>query len=222
MLFDGKHRPKGLEFASCRVCNEATRKDELVVSLLSRFYPQQVKTIQLRDVKKLFRDAERHNPGLLAEMQILEQDKLHQKYAQNNLPSSVGFLRVDGPIVSNAVARFAAKLGFALHCEHTGTPVSQNGGVAVTWYSNVNIVTGDRMPNRLLSMLGPGQTLEMGSFRVPDQFRYSSLATDNNKMSGHLAVFRESFAIEAVVKNSKDHGQLTLPNTFFQVGCFLS
>jgi len=222
MLFDGKHRPKGLEFAACKTCNEATRKDELVVSLLSRSYPDAANETQRKDVKKLLRHADRRNPGLLSEMWVSEQKAHHDRYSAYGVPDGAGYLRTNGPIVTKAIARFAAKLGMALHCEVTAKPLPVGGGVAVGWYSNLNAIMGDRMPNEMLAVLGRGLTLEQGSFRVPDQFRYASVATDDSIMSGHIAVFRESFAIQMIANAKGNEGAPSAPDTFFEIGCFLN
>lgn len=38
-IFDGKHRPKGMEFGACKECNEASREADLVAATLSRMMP---------------------------------------------------------------------------------------------------------------------------------------------------------------------------------------
>jgi hypothetical protein len=38
-MFRGRRRPKGLEFASCKNCNEGTGRADLVAALLSRVAP---------------------------------------------------------------------------------------------------------------------------------------------------------------------------------------
>ncbi|GAB5461397.1 MAG: hypothetical protein HoeaKO_14880 [Hoeflea alexandrii] len=103
-----------------------------------------------------------------------------------------------------AVERFIAKLGLALHFAATGRIVPEVGGVVVTWYSNLDSYAG-RLPE-LLPYLGPGQTLRAGRQEVSKQFRYSSTASDDGALSGHVAVFRESFAGQMIVmENIADH-----------------
>lgn len=38
-IFDGKHRPQGMEFGACKECNEGAREADLVVATLSRMMP---------------------------------------------------------------------------------------------------------------------------------------------------------------------------------------
>lgn len=204
ILFDGKQRPKGLEFGACTICNAATRRDEVVVALVSRIYPNPTSSTGKAEIRKIMRSAERNNPGLLQEM-YADQLQTLSKYQDHlyKLPTW-NFLSLDGPIAAAAMERFIAKLGFALHYAATNRIVPSEGGVVVSVYSNLESFIG-RLPE-LLPHLGPGQTLRAGRQEVSKQFRYSSIASEDGSLSGHVAVFRESFAAQMVVlENVAEH-----------------
>ncbi|QND16699.1 hypothetical protein HB775_07370 [Rhizobium leguminosarum bv. trifolii] len=202
VVFDGKHRPRGLEFPSCQACQDATRKAETVFAVLSRFYPDPTNSTQRAEFRKLMRAAERHNPGFHAEMDTDQVGHLHRLGNAAHVLPSWNFLNVGGPICTGSVSAFAVKLGLALHYEITQRIAPKGGVVVVARFSNVDAFTGD-MPDTL-ALFGDGQTLEMGKFRVAEQFEYSSVyAADTMSMSAHYATFRMSMALVMLVCHSE-------------------
>jgi hypothetical protein len=83
MMFRGKHRPKGLEFPSCKACNHGTSKSDLVASLLGRVWPDASTELEHKEFKKLLSAIRNNVPGLLEEMQI---GKAGQKLARREFP----------------------------------------------------------------------------------------------------------------------------------------
>lgn len=205
-IFDGKHRPRGLEFGACRVCNEASREADLVVAMLSRMMPSSKTEAGRAEVQRLINSALRI-PGLSKEL-APEPDQLgtlirYRKIAAQ-LPSWK-FIRIGGPIVARSMTIFASKLGLALHCATTGRILSTTGGIAVQWFSNLQAYQ-DELPREFLAMCGHGRTLSQGSFEVGDQFRAASIVPDDSgSMSAHFAVFRESFAVLMYATEQPDH-----------------
>jgi hypothetical protein len=83
MMFDGRQRPKGLEFPICLECNNGTSQSDQVASLLGRVYPDSGSEQQQYEIKKLLRGVSNSVPGLLEEMQI---GRAGQKFAQRDIP----------------------------------------------------------------------------------------------------------------------------------------
>ena len=124
-MFDGRQRPKGLEFPTCRECNNGTRLSDMVASLLGRAYPD----ARPDELKRLLHGVANNVRGLLEEMQV---DQVEQELAHRNIPSmpsGAGVLRTDGSILRNHIGVFGAKLGLALHYEAHVLPVPPAGGV---------------------------------------------------------------------------------------------
>jgi hypothetical protein len=92
------------------------------------------------------------------------------------------------------MGRFAAKLTLALHYHWTRRIVPCGGGVAIRWYSNFDAFTGE-LPNDLLQVIGPPDTLKQGKFQSGDQFMFAYASTEDARMSVHYATFRGSFAV---------------------------
>lgn len=194
MMFWGKHRPKGLEFSSCRTCNASTKHADLVASMIGRAAPDATTLHEQQEFKEILTAVSNNIPGLLQEMEI---GRGGQKFARKRLPiKEGGFLRVNGPLVSSYMQQFSCKLGFALFYEVTKSIVPKAGGVAARWFSNVERIDGT-FPQTIFDFLLPPTTLKQGQFHVSDQFEYSWRVADDNTTGMFFASFRRSFAVLA-------------------------
>lgn len=201
ICFRWKHRPKGLEFPSCEVCNAGASHADYVAGLVSRFYEPNGQTQYVDELTKMFRSVQTNIPGLLDEMKI---GRGGQKIALKNLPPDldVGVVRVSGPIVSKFMDVFALKMGLALHFETTGRPLSNNGGISIRWFSNYEKFTGE-FPEDLANFFGEAKTLKNGKREVSDQFQYSFAISEEKNFGAYFASFRMSFAVLAFVAQDK-------------------
>ena len=68
IMFRDRYRPKGLEFPSCRSCNEVTKHCDLVAAMLGRVYPDAKTDKDREEFKKLLQSINNNIPGLLQEM----------------------------------------------------------------------------------------------------------------------------------------------------------
>lgn len=196
MMFRGKERPKGLEFASCCFCNEGTRHADLIASTIGRVFPDSTTEMERAEYKQLIKAIKNNVPKVLEEMWL---EPKAQAFARTRLPTSLkgGVLRVDGPLVSAYMEAFAAKVGFALHYEASGQILPNGGVVFARWYSNVDQLEG-RFPTELTAMLPPPQTLRQGKKEVSDQFQYSFKIAEDHSIGAYVATFRYAFAVIAM------------------------
>jgi hypothetical protein len=194
-LFDNRRRPKGLEFLACTACNAGARHVEHLLRLFSRIYPDPEGSSQ-DEVREIMRDVAARVPSVMLEMMPgPRQRRLFRE--TGDLPEEVHPLTV-GQTMHEAIERFAAKLGFALHYNKTKRVVPASGGALVRWYSNHDLFTG-RFPAQLTEIVGPPETLRQGRFDVTRQFLYGSNALSDGTMTVHVASFRQSFAVMATV-----------------------
>ena len=120
-IFEGRQRPKGLEFPACAACNNGTGHADLVAAMLARVWPDAGTDVQRKDVLKIFRAIANNIPALLHEMDVgRASEKLARK--RHNLSEDVHPLRADGPLLTRHILTFAAKLGFALHYDAKARP----------------------------------------------------------------------------------------------------
>lgn len=196
-MFDQRQRPKGLEFPTCKNCNQGTRLADLVASLMGRMYPNSDSEFGRDELQKLLNAVSNNVPGLLEEMQV---GRAGQKLARRsipNMPVDASVLRANGPIMTSHMRTFAGKLGFALHFEAHGASIPKEGGVQPMYFTNVNAARGE-LPMEIINLLPSSSTLQQGKKHVRDQFTYAYLLTEERRHSVFYAVFRSSFAVAAV------------------------
>jgi hypothetical protein len=197
MMFLRKQRPKGLEFPSCRECNNGTSKSDLVASFVGRLSVDPSTEDAAAEVKRLFRSVRNNVPGLLQEMHI---GRAGQKLAGKTLPlqEGGGVVRTNGPLVTKHMLVFGAKLGFALHYEALQMVVPETGGVQPRWFSNAQAARGE-IPKELFSLLpATRHTLKQGRREVSNQFQYTWAITPGGNHALFYATFHRSFAIAVV------------------------
>jgi hypothetical protein len=194
-LFEGRQRPKGLEFPASLSCNNQTGHADLVASLLARSLPDAATPTSRRDLVKVLSAVANNVHGLLEEMDIPRgAEKLARKH--HGIPDDMHPLRADGPILSRHILTFAAKLGFALHFEMTNDFIPSAGGVQVMWFSNLQAMKGD-IPQELFDMLPGPKSLQQGRKGVGNQFKYSTAAGELGHML-YFASFSTSFAVAGI------------------------
>lgn len=220
-MFDGRQRPKGLEFPACRECNNGTSHSDQVASLMGRVYPDAAHQQGRDDIKRLLSGVGKNVPGLLREMQM---GRAAQKFALRDIPSmpaGSGVLRANGPILSKHMHAFGAKLGFAFHFEAHKSPVPTDGGVQTMYFTNVSVAKGE-LPIDLINLLPAPRTLRQGQREVSSQFQYSWRLTEEGRHSFFYAVFRSAFAVAAVtaldrsefLQQNADKFPVTVPGDF--------
>src|SRR5688572_17251940 len=97
MMFRGKQRPKGLEFPSCRPCNNGTSQSDIVASLIGRVSPDPTTQMEADEFKKLLLSVHQNVPGLLEEMRTRRAGEKLEVRRLGVHPAS-GIMRADGPI----------------------------------------------------------------------------------------------------------------------------
>jgi hypothetical protein len=206
-IFDQRQRPSGLEFPACQPCNSGCRVAEKIVGLVSRIYPDPPNEAGRQELKRLYREFARYHPDLLKEMAPPGTQFADFKRQHANLPAGSHLLNARGPLLNEAMNRFAAKLALALHFERTGSIASTSATVAGRWYSNHQAFTG-AIPDELLKAVGDPGTLVQGTRSVGDQFLYAVAHTPNGKQSLCFAQFREAFAVAGMVYDELDPPEL--------------
>ncbi len=201
IMFDGSLRPKGLEFAACKVCNHGARKADLAAAWVGRIYPDAQTQMQKDDLFKLLRSISNNFPELLIEMKMPRgAEKIGLKKVQNY--GDGGLLRANGPTLTRHMNIFSLKLGLALHYETTKKIVGSNGGIAIRWFSNYEKFSGD-FPDEITEFMGPSKTLQNGRNQVSGQFDYAWRVSDDGEIGLYFAYFRMSFAVFMAVALDK-------------------
>lgn len=196
-MFKAKSRPSGLEFVSCRACNNGTSTADLVAGFVARISPrydqEDWKTAEARsrqsalDVKA---------PGFLNEFFDPSRSQLSWVPDAAGILKRMVVMKADGPMLKSYLDVFAAKLGMALYREHCGAPIPLNGGV----FSAVFLNSGLMQENvaTMLSMMPLGAGLTQGPKNTShDQFFYR-FNTDDRSIIAALVGFHDGLHVSTI------------------------
>lgn len=211
VLFDDRHWPEGFEFPACAKCNRATRHDEQVVAMLSRIYPELTTEKGYAETYERIRAVARNYPEILEEMRPTTRQlrKASKKYGLQGSYADLPALSVKGPRINAAIQNVGRKLFSALYYMHTGRIVPPDGGVAILWFTNVQI-EADEIPRSLAPLLANFGKTERSRTKLDDQFFYRWVVpSDTKNVAAFLTFFRRSFAMLGYVNcNAADFQKL--------------
>lgn len=201
IIFDGKHRPKGIEVPACWQCQQFTKKHELAAALFARMFPDASTPSQTREMNKLMRRVNKAIPGLLQELQPTPEQEAKLKKIREQEPNAAGVLDAGGPLLNTSLDIFGVKMTCALHYEKTQRILPIGSPISTRIFSNADALEGN-LPEDLLDLMGPPKTLRQGKWSVSEQFSYSYVTTDTQEYGAYFAVFRRSFAVLGVIWKS--------------------
>jgi hypothetical protein len=200
-LFLKRAWPEGYAFPACAKCNHVTKRDELIVALLSRIRGGKANPESRGEMHRYFADVRKYFPGLLENMRPKTHREFRNARKKYGLTLQPGQASTDMPIllltdarIQSAVLNFAHKLGMALYYKHAAKPVPTAGGVALRWYSNLQVEI-DAIPRELTDLMPTFPKLERARTSLSDQFFYRIGLVEEKTMGVFLATFREAFAI---------------------------
>lgn len=199
-FFDSRKWPEGFEFPACVACNRATRHDEQIVAMLSRIYPDATTPEGKAEVEERIRAVVHNYPKVLEEMKptIRQLRDAAKKYgifpASGQSHADLPLLSARGPLINGAIENFSRKLFCALYYKHANAILSSEGGIAVKWYSNIQI-ENEEIPRELAAVLAGFPKLERARTKLDDQFFYRWGVADTKTVAAFLTFFRRSFAI---------------------------
>ncbi|WP_162917473.1 hypothetical protein [Dongia deserti] len=198
-IWDGRVWPEGYAFPACGHCNDATRTDELIISLLSRMYPDPATPQAREEMRKAMRGVSNNVPGLLEAMaQSAQQlrEAAHHGVAlhDGNTLEGLPMISLQDQRIHDAVTAYGTKLGCALHYLHTGRIIPATGEIISRWFSNLDAIEG-KIPESAFHLAREIPELHRGNRQLHDQFSYGFAITDDARLGFYLTTFRQSFAI---------------------------
>jgi hypothetical protein len=210
--FEARQRPKGLEFATCKSCNNGTRASDLATGFMARLrmFNGDVDDPLFKEAVSQIPTLDRLLPGFLAEVFDTSntQDGVIDRDGQRH---EVTRIEARGPILAGALTTFGAKLGMALYREHIGGPLPLTGAVFVQPYLNAGLtqVQADKM----LSILPATNTLRQGRREVSGQFAYA-FNSDDRSIVMALASFQQNLHFLTLSTSDPDHYAATVERMF--------
>lgn len=201
VFFDNRQWPEGFVFPACVECNRASRHDEQVVAMLARIYPDATTEEGKQEVEERIRAVGHNYPEVLEEMRptIRQKRNAIRRYGWQLPPgmstTELPVLSVNGPLVNGAVENFGRKLFCALFYKHANQILPIEGGIAIKWFSNVQI-ENDEIPRSIGELLSGWPELVRCRTSLENQFFYRYVvAGDTKSLAVFLVFFRQSFAM---------------------------
>ena len=164
-------------FPACESYNSGTGREEQVVAMLSRLYPDGETGDQIAETARIIRAVAQYDPDVIREVSPSDEDvtaflRRRGVAAPAGLPlPDVPVLVVNGPLVVHCIATFVRKLYTALHYKETGLIVPPKGGIGWRWITNANPIE-DQVPVDFLRLLGGSPVVERARRNLQDQFDY--------------------------------------------------
>jgi hypothetical protein len=181
--------------------------------MLSRLYPDPSTEEEKAEMVKLMRAVAHNYPDVLPEMQpkLRQLRRAAARYGlerpQGKTYADIPAVSLEGPLVNAAVENFSRKLFSALYYKHAEQILCPEGGIAVRWYTNLQVEVAE-IPRSLAAVLNGFPKLERSRMNLDDQFFYRWGIADTRNVAGFLAIFRRSFAILGTVQQNASEFQL--------------
>ena len=197
-MFRKRARPRGLEFASCALCNQGTRGADAVASFFSRLHLDYGSgDWQSKEADTLKPILARYAPGVLQE--FTEHGKELHLRIRGVIRPMVG-IRAN-PLLSANLTVFASKWGMASYREHVGQALPTNGAVYSRWYLNAG--PAQQEYDAAMNMMPTFGTLRQGQFQVHDQFAYR-FNSDERTITATFAKFHQGLYILTIATAEPD------------------
>ncbi|MBI1423771.1 MAG: hypothetical protein GC149_09935 [Gammaproteobacteria bacterium] len=154
----------------------------------------------IKEAQERIRAVAYNYPEILVELQpTLRQKRNAVKKYNITLPdgessADLPVLSLKGPLVNKAVTNFGRKLFLALYYKHTGEILPKKAGIALLWFSNLQIENNE-LPNEIASLVSNFPKLERCNTNLSDQFFYRYVFSECGNLAVFVAFFRQSFAI---------------------------
>lgn len=210
--FAGRHRPKGMEYATCETCNRETRDCDLATGWIARIRPfhGDLEDPLFKEARDRLPSLEQLVPGLRAEIfdgPVAQEGHLYREGKRYDVVRA----EVDGPIIARVLTTFGAKLGMALYREHVGLALPLAGAVFVQPILNGGL--SQQAAEETLRILPGTATLSQGKKSVSDQFAYA-FNTDNRSIVMALASFQQNLHFLLIATSEPEHYAPTVEQMF--------
>jgi hypothetical protein len=197
-MFHKREWPEGYEFPSCKSCNEATRHDEQIMAMISRFYPEGKTDAEKEETNSIIKAVHKYYPDVIRELLPTSEDL--RWYASRPWSGAWAWpVPLNGPLVNSSAESFARKLFSALHYKEFNKVIPAEGGIMLRWYSLADRLD-NKLPNELTRMMNKRALIQRTKQDLSDQFGYTAFKVVDGELSVYFARFRQSFAMLGFVE----------------------
>jgi hypothetical protein len=184
-MFQNRQWPEGFEFPACDRCNGGTRDDDLLIAMLARVDPLENRGDRDGKVPGLMARAHKRHPGMFGRMLAIGAD---------GQPQASGEWQITDEM-RQAVDVLAAKLAKGVYWRHTQGIFPNDGGLAMTWFTNADVARdgGYKLFEILQHIAGDAPPLTRSGTYLNDQFEYKFSLSPEKHILALQAKFGNSF-----------------------------
>lgn len=181
--------------------------------MLARMFPDAKTALERAEMEERIRAVANNYPAVLDEMRptVRQLRTVTKKYGLTRKPgqsyAEMSLLSVNGPLVNGAVINFSRKLFCALYYKHSGLILRPSGGIAVRWFTNLQI-KDDEIPRNLADVMNGFPKIERSRSNLDDQFFYRWGIADTKEVAAFIAFFSRAFGIVGYVHQRADEFNL--------------
>lgn len=187
-----KDRPAGLEFPSCEACNQGAKWFEDVASFIGSVQWHQTDESVHAHFEVKLQHLIRNHSDIVEELEPTARQTRQAGSTLDQDRDPAGALNLQGPLVSNAMLLYGAKLALALHWAERRQILPPSGRIGVIWWSNETAML-NKVPQQLFELLPTGRSLQQGKKTSAYPFQYSSAKTADTDATAHWATFSDAF-----------------------------
>lgn len=193
-MFNFGIRPRGLEFAACKDCNEGSKDADQIVSLVSRFYPDatdpRLKAENLRKIRSFQTNYPEVASGFTRNVSISFQYG-EQRSHQPNSPIKVEF----DMYAVRALQQWGIKFALAMHRHTTDAVAERDSIVTVDFFTNYHQMTGSIPAAEIRDLFRNWRMIEQGRLNSKGQFSYDAVHTGDKRTSASICIIRQSLML---------------------------
>ena len=201
-MFQFRLWPEGFEFPSCESCNQGSDNDDLLIAMLARMDPFELKGDLDGKQIGLMKAVNRQFPSLFEKMMPSAAEarrsnrELGLQPAPGQTHQETGAVKIPRE-VHNAVSVFARKLSKGIYYREVGRPFPHDGCLLLTWFTNADILRTGKYPafDALKELAGVAPPLQRGGTYLNDQFEYKLSISPDKDIFVLQARFGHSFGV---------------------------
>ena len=211
-MFQFRLWPEGFEFPSCEPCNQGSDDDDLLIAMLARIDPFDLKGDPDGKQEGLIKAVNRQFPGLIGRM-IPSAAEARRNNRELGVQPAPGQTHQEAGAVKlpaefhNAVCVFSRKLSKGIYYRETGTPFPDDGCLLLNWFTNADIVRTGKYSafEALKELAGDIPMLHRGATHLNDQFEYKLSISPDRDIFVLQAIFGNSFGVVVFGCTQKVH-----------------
>jgi hypothetical protein len=201
-MFQKRQWPEGFEFPACKICNQSSDNQDLIIAMLARFDPTGRQSDDDGKLAGLMKAVNLQFPSLFNQMMPSAVEARQRNRELGITPPHGGTHQEAGAVkipaqIHEAVCVFARKLGKAIFYKESGNIFPDAGCILLNWFTNADFLRDGKYATfeSLQELGGNVPTLKRSSQFLNSQFQYKLSISDKKDVFVLQALFGKAFGL---------------------------